>query len=199
MALWKIQLSAPAQESRPVLFLDRDGVVNAERHYLSDPADVEILPGVAQAMIQARNAGYWLAGVSNQSGLGRGRFTPEDFRAVMTQFDFLLQQQGVFFDAFFYCPHAPESGCGCRKPLPGMLDEASENFQWTPEGSWVIGDKKCDVELGRNAGIGGLLVRTGHGRDQEKEVLHSFPDDARVQIADDLSAAVDFILQKGRG
>ncbi len=198
MALWKVHLSAPGQEPKRALFLDRDGVVNAERHYLSKPEDVEILPGVAEAMIKAREAGYWLVGVSNQSGLGRGRFTADQFHAVMIRFDQLLEEQGIFFDAFFYCPHAPEECCTCRKPKPGMLHEASEHLKWVPDGSWVIGDKKCDVALGRNAGFGGMLVRTGHGESNEEAVIQEFSEDKLVQVTDDLNAAVDFIVEQGR-
>jgi len=194
MPLWKIQASAPVQEARPVLFLDRDGVVNADRHYLSDPQQVEILPGVVEAMIKARKSGYWLVGVSNQSGLGRGRFTLDDFQAVMTELDRQLQRHGVSFDAFFYCPHAPSDDCSCRKPLPGMLQETSEHLTWTSAGSWVIGDKKSDVSLGRDAGLGGVLVLTGYGESQRLLVEESWPEDPMVKIVPDLSAAVDWIL-----
>lgn len=199
MPLWKTQISASGHEHKPALFLDRDGVVNADRHYLADPQQVEILPGVAQAMIRAREAGYWLIGVSNQSGLGRGRFTIEDFQSVMTELDRLLARQGVCFDAFFYCPHAPGENCVCRKPQPGMLNEAKEILNWSPTGSWVIGDKKSDVALGRQAGLGGILVRTGYGSEQEQDVLKTWPDDPLVKVASDLPAAVDFILNTGTG
>ncbi len=198
MPLWKSQPSAPAKESRPALFLDRDGVVNADRHYLADPHEVEILPGVAEAMAKARDAGYWLVGVSNQSGLGRGRFTFDDFQAVMNRLDQLLAGQGVSFDAFLYCPHAPEQNCACRKPLPGMLDEAAEILNYCASESWVVGDKKSDVQLGRDAGLGGILVRTGYGLTQEDDVVATWPHDPLVKVVDDLPAAVQYILHPGR-
>lgn len=198
MPLWKIQPQVPNQTSKPVLFLDRDGVINADRHYLADPSEVELLPGVAEAMIKARKAGYFLVGVSNQSGLGRGRFTLDDFQAVMTRLDELLEQQGVVFDAFFYCPHAPNENCECRKPLPGMLQETSKLLPWISGGSWVVGDKKSDVALGRDAGLGGILVRTGYGVEQESQVRAAWPDDPLVKVFDHLPDAVDFILESGR-
>ncbi len=199
MSLWKTQPSAAPQELRPALFLDRDGVLIANRHYLADPRQVKILPGVVEAMIKAREAGFWLIGVSNQSGLGRGRFTPEDFHAVMKQFDWLLEQNGIFLDAFFYCPHAPGENCSCRKPRPGMLNEAATCLNWSPTGSWVIGDKESDVALGRDAGLGGILVRTGYGDQEAEEVMKTWADDPQVQVVADLAAAVDFIVHEGTG
>ncbi len=194
MALWKIQPSVATAKPRPVLFLDRDGVVNADRHYLADPAEVELLPGVAAAMLRAREAGFWLVGVSNQSGLGRGRFTQEDFQAVMEELDRQLALEGVSFDAFFYCPHAPGENCLCRKPLPGLLQETSLQLPWTEKGSWVVGDKISDVALGRDAGIGGILVLTGYGQSQRQAVEDLYREDRRVRVLPDLQAAVDFIL-----
>jgi len=194
MALWKIQPSAATDQPRPVLFLDRDGVVNADRHYLADPAQVELLPGVAAAMLRAREAGFWLVGVSNQSGLGRGRFTQDDFQAVMEELDRQLTLEGVSFDAFFYCPHAPGDNCQCRKPLPGLLQETSRQLSWIKKGSWVVGDKISDVALGRDAGIGGILVLTGYGQSQRQAVEDLYQEDNRVRVLADLQAAVDFIL-----
>jgi len=199
MALWKIKPSSAAGERQPSIFLDRDGVVNAERHYLSDPQQVEILPGVAEAMIRAREAGYLLVGVSNQSGLGRGRFTLDDFKSVMTRLDQLLEQQGASFDAFFYCPHAPEENCNCRKPQPGMLLEAKDKLNFAQAGSWVVGDKVCDVALGREANLGGILVLTGHGPSQADDVSRTWPDDPQVKIVADLPEAIDFILERAQG
>lgn len=199
MSLWKSNPSAPAHEPRPALFLDRDGVVNADRHYLADPNEVEILPGVSEAMIRAQQAGFWLIGVSNQSGLGRGIFTQDDFHAVMRQLDLLLKQQGIAFDAFFYCPHAPGEDCLCRKPLPGLLDEAAKVLSFDLQTSWVVGDKKSDVALGRQAGMGGILVRTGYGKTQEEDVVKAWPNDPQVTVVDGLPQAVDFILANTKG
>ncbi len=195
MPLWKSGPGIFDGPPRPALFLDRDGVIISDRNYLADPAQVEILPGVAEAMVRARQAGFLLIGVSNQSGIGRGFFGPEEFKAVMERFDFLLEKEGSALDAFFYCPHAPDENCGCRKPLPGMLNEAGEIVNWHRDGSWVIGDKESDVALGRDAGLAGALVLTGYGLEQQAKVLESWPDDPLVGIFADLSDAVDHILK----
>lgn len=184
----------PADRPRPTLFLDRDGVLISDRDYLADPTGVELLPGVPAALAQARSAGFVLVGVSNQSGLGRGYFSHDQFRAVMQELDRQLAEAGTPLDGFYYCPHAPDEQCRCRKPLPGLLEEAARSAAWDPRTSWVIGDKKSDIQLGRDAGLGGCLVRTGYGAGQEARVRELYADDARVRIADDLAAAVECIL-----
>ena len=189
MAVWKSCPPSALEHKGGALFLDRDGVVVVDRGYLSDPDQVELLPGVADTMIAATAAGYLLIGVSNQSGLGRGLFTPGDLERVMVRIDLLLEKAGTGFDGFYYCPHAPGDGCECRKPAAGLFEEAAKSCRWEPEGSWVVGDKSSDVAFGRNRGLGSVLVRTGYGADQEGEVKRQWADDPRVLFADDLAAA----------
>lgn len=178
----------------PALFLDRDGVVIVDRDYLSDPDGVELVPGAAAAMARAAAAGYLLIGLSNQSGLGRGRFGPAELEAVMARVDLELARHGVAFDAMYYCPHAPADGCRCRKPGPGLLEEAAASFRWDASRSWVIGDKASDVDLGRRHGLGAVLVGTGHGAGEGAAVATAWPDDPLVVLAADLAAAVGLIL-----
>jgi D-glycero-D-manno-heptose 1,7-bisphosphate phosphatase len=175
----------------PVLFLDRDGVVIVEKDYLHDVGQVELFPGVVEALRRARDAGFLLVGVSNQSGLGRGRFTLADLDAVMGCLDALLRAGGVPLDAFFYCPHTPEDGCTCRKPAPGLIEEATRHIAWDPARSWVIGDKISDVDMALGAGLHACLVRTGYGSQQERRLGERRP----VLVADDLPAAVAAILE----
>jgi D-glycero-D-manno-heptose 1,7-bisphosphate phosphatase len=174
----------------PVLFLDRDGVLIEDRHYLHDPEQVVLLPGVVGALAAARTAGFRLVGLSNQSGLGRGYFDRNQLDAVMRRLTDLLAAGGVALDFFFYCPHAPRDGCRCRKPATGLLDEARAWLRWRAEESWLVGDKLSDVQLARNAGLGAVLVRTGYGAGQETE-LDGAPD---VRVVDGLPAAVAAIL-----
>jgi histidinol-phosphate phosphatase family protein len=188
--------SVATGEPRPALFLDRDGCLIEERHYLADPAAVTLLPGVGDALRRARTAGYLLIAVSNQSGLGRGRFTIAELEAVMARCDELLVAAGAGLDAYFYCPHAPADHCPCRKPALGLLAEAARRFAWDPRRSWVIGDKQSDVDLGIRAGIGALLVRTGYGSAEERRLAGRSARDA-VTVVDDLSAAVAGILAGG--
>jgi D-glycero-D-manno-heptose 1,7-bisphosphate phosphatase len=105
-----------------------------------------------------------------------------------------LREAGASFDGFYYCPHRPAADCACRKPRTGLLDEAATRFNWIPERSWVIGDKFSDVELGWNAGLGSVLVRTGYGILAEASVRDRWPASERVLVADDLLAAVAMIL-----
>ena len=194
MALWKIKPLLKDRAHGPVLFLDRDGVVVMEKDYLRNQDEVELVAGAAAAIAAARDAGFLIVGVSNQSGLGRGLFGPGEFESVMVRLDELLAAAGASFDAFFYCPHAPSDGCSCRKPGPGMLEEAVRHFSWSDQDSWVVGDKASDILFGRQAGLGAVLVRTGYGVGQEMEVSKKWGEDGRVFVADDLSDAVRMIL-----
>lgn len=181
----------------PALFLDRDGVVIVDRDYLSDPEGVELVPGAAAAMVRAAAAGYLLIGLSNQSGVGRGRFGLAELEAVMERVDLELLRHGVALDAMYYCPHAPEDQCRCRKPGPGLLEEAAASFRWDTSRSWVIGDKASDVELGRRHGLGAVLVGTGYGAREGARVETDWPGDPLVGRAADLAGAVRLILGAG--
>jgi histidinol-phosphate phosphatase family protein len=189
MSVWKKCPPSWLTHHGAALFLDRDGVVITDRDYLSDPAEVEIISGADTAMKAARDAGFAVVGVSNQSGLGRGLFTPQDFSSVMTRIDALLAGEGTGFDGFFYCPHAPGDSCSCRKPGPGLLEEAALYCSWDSQRSWVVGDKTSDVALGRDHGMGAVLVRTGYGLEYEEEVRFRWKGDPRVMVADDLLSA----------
>lgn len=193
MAVWKPCPPPASGQEVPVLFLDRDGVVIVDRNYLSDPERVELLPGVAESMRQATEAGFLLVGVSNQSGLGRGLFTLEDLSRVMIRVDALLAQAGTGFDGFYYCPHAPQDLCRCRKPASGLLDELRQSCHWDPSRSWMVGDKASDIAFGRSHGLGAVLVETGYGARQRDEVQRLWKDDPRVLLAADLPAALTAI------
>lgn len=189
MAVWKQCLPPTGPDLPRALFLDRDGVVIADRDYLADPDQVELLPGAAATIQAARAQGFLVIGVSNQSGIGRGLFTAEDLGRVMRRLDDLLAAAGTCFDGFYYCPHAPGEHCRCRKPAPGLFEEAEESCRWDPARSWVIGDKVSDMAFARRRGLGAVLVRTGYGAEQEPEVLRRWKNDSRVMIEDNLPAA----------
>ena len=157
---------------RPVVFLDRDGTIIKDKHYLSDPDAVELLPGAAQGLRRLRDLGAVLVVTSNQSGVGRGYFTEQDVERVTARLKKLLAAEGVEPAGFFHCPHAPEDECGCRKPATGLVERACEECglecDLEPGGEsgrcFVIGDKDADVELGENIGAATILVLTGKGR-----------------------------------
>jgi len=148
---------------RPTAFLDRDGTVIVERHYLGDPAGVTLLPGAAEGLRRLSAVGVQLVLVTNQSGVARGYFTEEDMHAVHMRLSHLLAEEGVTLDAIFTCPHHPDANCACRKPRVGMLEQARRELSVDWERSAVIGDKPCDIEMGRAAGLTTILVRTGYG------------------------------------
>lgn len=152
---------------RRFVILDRDGTVLVERNYLSDPAQVALLPGAAAGLLQLQRLGLGLVVLTNQSGVGRGYFDLERLRQIHERMETMLLAEGVRLDGIYYCPHIPEDGCRCRKPLPGMLERAAADLEFDPAQAFVIGDKPCDVELGRHVGAVTILVRTGYGAEVE--------------------------------
>jgi len=153
-----------ASPDRPPVFLDRDGTVIVEKEYLADPDRVQIEAGVTPALRLLQEAGHPLVVVSNQSGIGRGMFTENEALRVNARVAELLSAEGVHILAWYYCPHAPDEPCACRKPLPGMALAAAAEWGLPLAGSYVIGDKRSDVELADAIGGTGILVTTGHGR-----------------------------------
>ncbi len=170
--------------TRPWVLIDRDGTLIVERHYLCDPDKVELIAGAGPALRRLRLLGCGLAVVTNQSGVGRGMFTLAQMQAVHRRMEELLAAEGASLDAIFYCPHAPEVDCACRKPRVGMAQQAAERFNIELHSAFVVGDKDVDIELGKNCGATSLLVRTGYGA--KHEVL---PGLAADYVVDDLPAA----------
>lgn len=149
--------------TRRFVALDRDGTLIVERHYLSDPSEVELLPGAARGLCLLRALGLGLVVVTNQSAVGRGLIDLAQLARIHRRMRDLLQDAGADVDAIYYCPHTPDDGCVCRKPRTGMLDQAARELGFAPRESFVIGDKACDIELGRQVGATTFLVRTGYG------------------------------------
>lgn len=142
--------------ARRALFLDRDGTLIVDVGYPRDPAAVEIIPGAIEAL-RVLQEKWALVVVSNQSGIGRGIVTELEAEAVHAQFVRLFAAAGVRFTGYYYCPHAPEDCCACRKPAPGMLRDAASELGLDIARSVMIGDKASDLEAGRAAGCAHLL------------------------------------------
>lgn len=157
--------------------------------YLADPDAVELLPGAAAGLRTMQRLGLGLVLITNQSGIGRGYFSEERLGQVHERLRRLLADEGIVLDGIYYCPHAPADDCPCRKPRPGLLLRAATEVEFRPADSFVIGDKRCDLELGRAVGATTLLVRTGYGA----EVESAGPAAAADWIVDDLSAAAAVI------
>jgi lipopolysaccharide heptosyltransferase II len=188
-----IVLRRPADDGapRPTLFLDRDGVVIEDTGYVSDPAAVRLLPGVAAALRAAAAAGLRTVLLTNQSGIGRGHYGEDAFRAVQARVDALLAAAGVRLDAVLACPHAPQDDCNCRKPRTGLLDALRRTHRWDPRRSRLVGDKASDLALARRAGLRPHLVRTGEGAATERAgTTRGAP------VHDDLAAAVSVLLKE---
>jgi D-glycero-D-manno-heptose 1,7-bisphosphate phosphatase len=150
--------------NRRAVFLDRDGTLMVDVGYPRDPAQVQLLPGVAEGLAACREAGYLLAIISNQSGVGRGYFGPEAVAGVHRQLLALLAERGITVDDAQYCLHAPEDRCDCRKPSPRMILRSAERLGADLQQSFMVGDKPSDVEAGRLAGCRTILLRDDRSR-----------------------------------
>jgi D-glycero-D-manno-heptose 1,7-bisphosphate phosphatase len=164
--------------------LDRDGTIVVERHYLADPDGVELLPGAVEGLSRMRDLGLGLAVVTNQSGVGRGYFDIKHVELVNSRLCDLLAQHDIYLDGIYFCPHAPRDSCQCRKPRAGLVYRAAEELHFDPQAAFVIGDKPCDIEMGRRLSATTILVRTGYGA--EAEMCGTTGPDV---IADDLNQA----------
>lgn len=174
----------------PAVFLDRDGTLMTDVEYCGDPARVAVFPGAANALARLRENGYRLVMVSNQSGIGRGYFTEQDFQRVQAEVFRQLGNEGKL-DGAYHCPERPEDASDRRKPGPGMILEASADLNLDLGRSYLIGDSRADVEAGRRAGLAGtVFVLTGKAPDERRDCC---PD----AVASDLSAAADWILSRG--
>jgi histidinol-phosphate phosphatase family protein len=181
-------------EKAPVVFLDRDGTLNFDPGYLSDPNAVQLLPGVRTAIARLNRASFKTVVVTNQSGIGRGLIREETLEAVHRRLRELLAESDAWLDAIYYCPHRPEEACGCRKPSAGLVDRACRELALSPQHAFVIGDKATDVELARNIGAIAVLVLSGNHPEEEQARMAArglSPD----CVARNLEDAVEWILK----
>lgn len=175
------------------IFLDRDGTLNPDPGYIKSPDQFELFPGAAEALGRLKLAGARLILVTNQSGIARGFLSRQNLEAIHRKLAHMLGQAGVTLDGIYFCPHHPDDGCGCRKPTPGMINQAVRELGVDLERSYVIGDHLRDIQLAKRVGARSVLVSTGVTRLQELEGLtdaHQIPD----RVADSLNEAVDWLL-----
>jgi D-glycero-D-manno-heptose 1,7-bisphosphate phosphatase len=143
---------------RRALFLDRDGTVIVHIPYLADAEDVALLPGAGEALARFTAADYLLVLITNQSGVGRGYFSETQLAAQHERLRELLAPYAVAFAALHYCPHRPDDGCTCRKPLPGMIQTAASELGINCGESWMVGDRESDIGAGVAAGCRTVLL-----------------------------------------
>ncbi len=167
---------------RPTLFLDRDGVIVEEVNYLSRPDDVQLIDGAAQVIAAANARGVPVVIVTNQAGIGYGKFEWRDFIDVQEKIINELDHQGAYVNCVFACPFHEKARPPyqqhehrCRKPNPGMLEKAERHISILKPSSWIIGDRANDLEAGFRFGLGnGIHVQTGHGSNlQEQDAARS--------------------------
>jgi len=139
--------------SNKTLFIDRDGIVNIDHGYTYKIEEFEFMPGIFQLLSFFQSNGYQLFIVTNQSGIGRGYYTLDDFEKLTDWMIKELNKKGILIKKVFYCPHSPEEKCACRKPETGMIEQALREFDIDLEHSWMIGDKQSDIDLAYHAQI----------------------------------------------
>ena len=181
-----------------LIVLDRDGVINEDSdEYIKSPEEYIPVPGSLEAIAQLNKAGYTVVVASNQSGLARGYFSEQTLREMHDKLNRLLSEKGGKIDKIYFCPHAPDDNCDCRKPKPGLLQQILKDYPVNPGEVILIGDSLKDLQVARAVNMIPVLVRTGKGLKTEAnlqkdiQVAEQFAD---VKIFDNLQQAVDDIL-----
>lgn len=179
-----------------LVILDRDGTVNEDSaDYVKSAEEWTPLPGALEAIARLNHAGWHVVLASNQSGLGRGLFDVSTLNAMHAKMHTLLANVGGRVDAVFYCPHAPDQGCHCRKPEPGLFEQIGERYGIDLRGVPMVGDTVSDVCGAVAAGCEPHLVLTGKGAAYQGRTLpDTFPKETRVHA--DLAAVADFLIAR---
>lgn len=176
------------KNKQKAIFLDRDGTINKYVGFLRNIDDFELLPGVAEAIRKINSSGYLVIVVTNQPVIARGEVKFEQLDEIHNKMETLLGQEGAYLDAIYFCPHHPDKGfegeipelkidCDCRKPKPGMLLRAAEDFNIDLNESWVVGDSKNDILAGQNAGCKTVLIgEENYGQEMTVKSLLDFTD-----------------------
>lgn len=183
-------------DRRPVVFLDRDGVINRNRDgdYVRTPDDFEFLPGALEAVAALNRAGWTVVIVSNQAGVGSGLVSPENLERINDKMLSAISEAGGEIASVRYCTHRKDEGCDCRKPGTGLFTQACRELGLPLDGSYFVGDAESDLLAGRRAGCATVIVLTGRASASDVESWASKPD----FVANDLPSAVEWILEQGR-
>ncbi len=179
-----------------LVILDRDGTINEDSdEFVKTPEEWTPLPGALEAIARLNHAGWHVVIASNQSGLGRGLFDVSTLNAMHAKMHKLLAAVGGRVDAVFYCPHAPDEGCRCRKPEPGLFEQIGERYGLDLHGVPAVGDSARDVLAGVAAGCEPHLVLTGRGAAcKGRKLPEKFPQETQVHA--DLAAFADFLIAR---
>ena len=178
----------------PVVFLDRDGVINENRQdHVKSWTEFRFLPGAIEAIVRLTRAGLRVFVVTNQAAISRGLLERSTLERLHLQMVSSIEARGGRIDAVIYCPHRSEEACDCRKPRPGLLLQTVEQFGIDPRQAVMVGDALTDIDAGRAAGFETILVLTGRGSDQFAKAIANGRAD--FLVASDLLAAANLILQ----
>lgn len=172
------------------VFLDRDGTINIDHGYVHKVKDFEFIEGAVEGLKKLQSAGFAMFIITDQSGIGRGYYTMEDFEDVSRHLSAELKAHDINIKKTYYCPHSPEDNCECRKPNIKMLLDAKKDFGIELKNSYLIGDKESDILTGKRAGCRTVLVLSGHIKD---------PGDCKTRpdlIAKDLKEAAELIIKE---
>lgn len=159
----------PLSPNRKAVFLDRDGTLIDYVPFLSKPEQVRLIQGAGTSLKALKNAGFQLILITNQSGIGRGLYSHNDYHSVNARLTELLGEFEITLDHIEFCPHTPQDNCPCRKPATGMAEYATTKLGISLTSSFVIGDNRSDIEFGRAIGATTILVETGLGKEQHKD------------------------------
>ena len=185
--------------AKSAAFIDRDGTINVDVHYLNRVEQLQIIPSAGEAIARLNQAGYPVIIITNQSAIGRGLLTETGLSEIHNELKHQLSAFNASIDAIYYCPHHPDGkdNCTCRKPAPGMILRAASEHNIDLAGSIMIGDNATDLEAGWNAGCRAALVRTGCGEDALKKIDQQTRD--RISyIGRDLFDVVEELLNVSR-
>ena len=184
------------QVPRRAVFLDRDGTIGEELGYVNHIDRFQIFPYAAEAIRELNQAKIPVIVVTNQSGIARNIFPESLVHEVHKKMVAELAAGGARVDAIYFCPHKSEDACECRKPNPGLLDRAAREHALNLAGSWIVGDRYADLEMGHAVGARGILVMTGYGRGEYELHRATWPRQPDA-LAENLRDAVRRILQNG--
>lgn len=173
---------------RRYVLLDRDGTVIEDRDYLDDPNGITFCRGALEGLRRLAGLGLGLIVVTNQSGIARGYFGEARLAEIHQRLTQLLASEGIRLDGIYHCPHGPDDGCACRKPLPGLVEQAARDHGFRPEACFVVGDKPSDVRLGQGVCATTFLVKTGQGA-RHAGAVEPPPD----YVVDDLAGAAHVV------
>jgi D-glycero-D-manno-heptose 1,7-bisphosphate phosphatase len=183
-----------------LVILDRDGTINEDRDdFVKSPAEWVPIPGSLEAIARLNHAGWHTVIATNQSGLARGLFDMATLNAIHARMNRELAGLGGRIDAVFFCPHGPDDGCSCRKPLPGLFTTIGERYGVSLKETYAVGDSLRDLHAGVAAGCAPHLVRTGKGARLDAAALRSlFAAAPHAVIHDDLAAFAQQLIQRER-